>query len=118
MSEAYSNAQIFVATSEFHVSEDDALNQLVEHRAWSKAAYDAGIILFSGRQDPPSGGVIVFRSADRDTAERFIASDPFAQSGVAAYQVISVIPTSFPWRRQDFDAFLTAPVNALEVSAD
>lgn len=118
MSEGNGSALIFMAVSEFHVGEDEVLNHLVEHRAWSKSAYDAGIILFSGRQDPPLGGVIVFRSADRDAAEQFIASDPFTQCGVAVYKITTVVPTSFPWRRQDFDAFLTAPLASLEVTAD
>lgn len=95
----------FLAVSEYLVDADEVLEHLVEHRAWSKAAYDAGIMLFSGRQDPPDGGILVFRAADREAAEAFVASDPFTTEGVASYQVFGFMPTQYPWRSKEFDAF-------------
>ena len=95
----------FLAVSEYLVGPDEVLDNLVEHRAWSKAAYDAGIMLFSGRQDPPEGGILVFRAASREAAEAFIASDPFTTQGVARYQIYGFTPTQYPWRSKEFDAF-------------
>ena len=97
---------IYLALSEYLVDEDGVLDQLVEHRAWTKAAYDAGLLLLSGRQDPPTGGVLVFRAPDRAAAEAFVAEDPFVISRVARYRLIACRPTSFPWRNSHFDAFL------------
>ncbi len=96
---------IYVALSEYVVGPDEILDHLVEHRAWSKAAYDAGIMLFSGRQNPPDGGVLCFRAASQEAAEAFVASDPFAIEGVAEYRVIGLTPTHFPWRSPEFDLF-------------
>jgi uncharacterized protein YciI len=95
----------YVAISKYLAPPDVILDHLVEHRAWSKQAYDAGIMLFSGRQDPPEGGVLAFRAQDRAAAEAFVASDPFAIAGVADYTVIGFTPTHFPWRSPGFEAF-------------
>jgi uncharacterized protein YciI len=97
----------FLAVSEYQVGPEEVLEHLVEHRAWSKAAYDAGIMLFSGRQDPPLGGIIVFRAPSREAAEAFIAGDPFTIQGVARYRVYGFTPTQYPWRSKEFDAFAT-----------
>jgi len=95
----------FLAMSEFLVDEEEVLDELVEHRAWSKAGYDEGIILFSGTLDPPEGGMICFRAESAEAAAAFIASDPFAVSGVAKYTLIKFTPTTFPWRSKAFAAF-------------
>jgi len=95
----------FLAMSKFLVSEAKVLDQLVEHRAWSKAGYDDGIILISGRLDPPEGGLICFRAASVEAAEAFLASDPFAMNDVAQYSLIKFTPTAFPWRSEAFAAF-------------
>jgi uncharacterized protein YciI len=95
----------YVAVSQYQVPAEGVLDHLVEHRAWSKSAYDAGIMLFSGRQDPPVGGLLAFRADSREAAEAFIATDPFAIAGVATYTVIGFTPTHFPWRSPAFEAF-------------
>jgi uncharacterized protein YciI len=99
----------YVAVSEYLVPAEGVLDHLVEHRAWSKNAYDAGIMLFSGRQDPPVGGVLAFRAGSRAEAEAFIASDPFAMAGVASYTIIGFTPTHLPWRSAAFQAFADGP---------
>jgi uncharacterized protein YciI len=100
----------YVAISEYLVSDDVVLDNLAEHRAWSKDAYDRGIMLISGRQDPPVGGVLAFRATSRSDAEVFLASDPFVLAGVSRYQVVAFTPTHFPWRNRDFDAFAAGPL--------
>ena len=95
----------YVGLSEYLVPEDVVLDHLVEHRAWIKRAYDAGIMLVSGRQEPPVGGVLVFRAESRKAAEAFAESDPFALAGVSRYRVIGFTPTHLPWRSPAFDLF-------------
>jgi uncharacterized protein YciI len=99
----------FIAVSEYLVPDEVVLDNLVEHRAWSKKAYDDGLMLFSGRQDPPTGGVLAFKAPSHAAAEAFIASDPFAIAGVASYRVIGFTPTHHPWRSGAFDAFASGP---------
>ncbi len=99
----------FVAISEYLVSAEDVLDNLVEHRAWTKKAYDDGVMLFTGRQDPPVGGVLGFRAPSRAAAEEFVSGDPFAVGGVASYSIIEVTPTHSPWSSALFDAFMSPP---------
>jgi uncharacterized protein YciI len=100
----------FIAISEYLVPEDGVLDHLADHRAWTKDAYDRGVMLFSGRQDPPVGGVLAFRATDRKAAEAFVASDPFVKGGVSRYTVIAFTPTHYPWRNESFNAFATRPI--------
>jgi uncharacterized protein YciI len=97
----------YVAVSEYLVSEDVVLDHLADHRAWSKDAYDRGVMLFSGRQSPPLGGVLSFRAPSAKAAEQFVASDPFVRAGVSRYIITAFTPTHFPWRSQAFDDFAT-----------
>lgn len=100
----------YVAVSEYLVPPDGVLDHLAEHRAWSKDAYDRGIMLFSGRQDPPVGGLLGFRAASQEAAEAFVATDPFVIGGVSRYTVYGCTPTHYPWRNPDFDGFSQRPI--------
>ena len=95
----------YVAVSEYLVAPEVVLDHLVEHRAWIKVAYDAGTLLVSGRQEPPDGGVLVFRAESRQAAQAFAESDPFALAGVSRYRVIGFTPTHLPWRSPAFELF-------------
>jgi uncharacterized protein YciI len=101
----------YVAVSEYLVSAERVLDSLAEHRAWSKDAYDRGIMLFSGRQDPPVGGLLGFRAESLAGAEAFVATDPFVAAGVSRYTVYACTPTHYPWRSDAFDAFARGAVN-------
>ena len=96
----------YLAVSEYLVSADVVLDNLVEHRAWTKSAYDAGIMLFTGRQNPPVGGVLGFRAESLEAAEAFVRADPFVIGGVARYTVIAVTPTHAPWSNALFESFM------------
>lgn len=98
--------RFFIALSRYLVDSDVVMDHLVEHRAWAKGAYDAGLLLFSGRRNPPTGGTLGFRAEDLAQAERFVSGDPFVVNGIALYEVIEVTPTPFPWRNGHFDDFL------------
>jgi uncharacterized protein YciI len=99
--------QFFVAVSEYLVPHEVVLDNLAEHRCWSKAGFDAGLLLVAGRQDPPVGGVLAFRALDREAAETFLASDPFVRNGVARYHLTRFAPNPLPWRSEAFEAFAT-----------
>lgn len=63
------------------------------HRAFLARHYARGDFLLSGRQEPRTGGVIVARFASRAEAEACLASDPFAQAGVAEHTLIAWEPS-------------------------
>ena len=69
-------------------------------------------MLFTGRQDPPVGGVLGFRAPTLEAAEALIATDPFATGGVARYTIVAVTPTRAPWRCPAFDDFMSASIGS------
>ncbi|MFZ5749346.1 MAG: YciI family protein [Pseudomonadota bacterium] len=62
------------------------------HIAWLQDLYADGVMLASGRQTPPTGGVLLMRGTLAE-AEVLCQSDPFAREGIADYHFIDVIPT-------------------------
>lgn len=60
------------------------------HRTWLQQCYADGVFLASGPQVPRSGGAILAHGLSRAELEARLAQDPFAQAGVAAYQVIEM----------------------------
>jgi uncharacterized protein YciI len=64
-----------------------------DHSKYLDGLERRGLVITAGRQDPPTGGVIVF---DVDTAEEataLIADDPYVQRGLAEYRPIGWKPT-------------------------
>ena len=103
---------LYLALTKYLVSDDVILEHLVEHRAWTKRAFDDGTMLFTGRQDPPTGGVMCFRAEDLRAAEDFIAQDPFVIAGIVELSLIAITPTQMPWRSEAIDHFLAGAVLA------
>ena len=96
---------LFLAVSTYLVAREEVVMHLVAHRTWAAEGYRRGIMLVSGPQDPPIGGVMVFRAANRQKAEEFVASDPFTLAGVARYSVVGFEPTGRPWRSAAYESF-------------
>lgn len=63
---------------------DDALDA---HRVFLTQQFDAGVFVAAGPKVPRDGGVILAVPIERDALERILASDPFAQQGLARYEV-------------------------------
>ncbi len=97
---------MFVLISEYRrpIAEVDTV--LPRHSEWVEAGYEAGRVLVSGRREPPVGGLIVAVGNDREDVERWLASDPFVETGVAEYNVTQFGATDFPKRSPAFDLFL------------
>ncbi|NIJ19857.1 uncharacterized protein YciI [Sphingomonas naasensis] len=62
------------------------------HIEWLRERYADGSMLASGRQTPPTGGVLLLRGA-RAEVEALLAADPFAVHGVADYALSEFTPT-------------------------
>ncbi|ATY33694.1 YciI family protein [Sphingomonas psychrotolerans] len=62
------------------------------HIEWLRARYADGTMLASGRQTPPTGGVLLLR-ATRAAAEALLAQDPFAVHDIADYTLTEFTPT-------------------------
>jgi uncharacterized protein YciI len=78
---------MFVAISEYLLDAAEVDRLRPDHKAWLAEAKDAGRLLVSGRQSPPTGGVLVFHAEDRQEADAFIATDPYVAGGAARYEL-------------------------------
>lgn len=72
------------------IEEIDAL--LPPHREYLKRHYAAGTFLASGPKVPRDGGVILARAGSRAELDAVLAEDPFAEAGVARYEVTEFLP--------------------------
>jgi uncharacterized protein YciI len=62
------------------------------HVDWLKLGYENGVLIASGRQRPPTGGVLIFRG-DKAAVEAIAATDPFVLNGVATAEVTHFVAT-------------------------
>jgi uncharacterized protein YciI len=65
------------------------------HRAFLDTGYAAGIFLMSGRQTPPTGGVILAKAESREALDAFLAQDPFMTEGIADYAIYEFTPVKY-----------------------
>ena len=90
--------QHFIVELTYTVSFDQLQDTLPEHRTFLNAGYEMGWVLYSGPQEPRTGGVIVVRAPALDDLQAFFAEDPFQKKGLAVYRFIEFTPV----RRQAF----------------
>jgi uncharacterized protein YciI len=57
------------------------------HLAFLDQYYANKVFIASGRQVPPTGGIILARADNKVTLENILAEDPFAQQNLAEYQI-------------------------------
>ncbi|HUS15899.1 MAG TPA: YciI family protein [Chloroflexia bacterium] len=65
---------------------------LAEHRAFLQNAYDNGMLLYSGRQVPETGGIVLARAESQEALEMFFAGDPYKKAEVAQYRFVEFTP--------------------------
>ncbi len=90
---------ILTYTSALH----DIDQYLEEHNKFLEDGYARREFIFSGRQVPRTGGMIVTRAESRDAVEAMIQDDPFHRHGLADYWIIEVKPTMYD---PDFAPFI------------
>ncbi|PTY01481.1 hypothetical protein DB346_12065 [Verrucomicrobia bacterium LW23] len=59
-----------------------------EHRTYLQRGYDAELLLFSGPQNPKTGGIIIARAPNIELLQEFLAADPFQRENVASYRIV------------------------------
>jgi uncharacterized protein YciI len=67
------------------IEQIDAL--LATHRQWLDQYYQQGLFLCSGPRNPRTGGVIIAANTSRDELSQIVQNDPFAQAGIAEYEI-------------------------------
>lgn len=71
---------------------EEADRLMQPHMDWLNEGYASGMFIGSGRKNPRTGGVILAKG-ERAAVEAFVAKDPFAVEGVAAYDITEVAIT-------------------------
>jgi uncharacterized protein YciI len=91
---------VIVLTYVKPLSEVDKL--IDAHMAYLDRNYKAGMFVVSGRRVPRVGGVILARAESIAQVEEAVVQDPFIREGVAEYQIIEFLPTTWAPGFEDF----------------
>jgi uncharacterized protein YciI len=66
-----------------------------EHAIFLDKFYALNKIIFSGRKNPRTGGVILVHNCTREELDDIIKQDPFYKHQIADYDITEVIPTKY-----------------------
>lgn len=88
-----SKTNLFLIVVTFSKPAEEVEAFLPQHREFLKKAFDEGVLMVSGSQNPRVGGVIIGRFEDRPMAESFIQGDPFYMADVADYEIVEFVPS-------------------------
>lgn len=94
---------MIIALVHYDVPLEEVDRFLVAHRTYLAQFYAAKKIIFSGRQNPPQGGVILFNVPTKEAALEIAKDDPFVSNKVAHYEWIEFTPSLFD---EQFKPFL------------
>jgi uncharacterized protein YciI len=97
---------MFAFISEYQAPLEEVDQHREAHLAFLADLNERGVILVSGRRNPPVGGVVVIDAADLEEATAIMAQDPFAVAGVAEYVPYEFTPSAGPARSPEATAFL------------
>lgn len=62
------------------------------HLDWLKKGYESGMLLASGRKNPPDGGIVLARAMPREKLDAWLETDPFKGADLADYTVTEFNP--------------------------
>ena len=68
---------------------------LSEHVLFLDKYYEKKKFIFSGRQNPRTGGIILARSDDKDEMMQIMKEDPFHVHDLADYEMVNFTPTKY-----------------------
>ncbi len=83
------------------IEEIDAV--LDQHRAFLEKYIALEKIIFAGRQNPRTGGFILFRGEDMTEVQAIITEDIFSMNKLAEYKIIDITPSKYA---QAFEQFI------------
>ncbi|TCP25598.1 uncharacterized protein YciI [Scopulibacillus darangshiensis] len=66
-----------------------------EHTEFLDKHYKRKEIVFSGRREPRTGGIMLVNLNDADAVKEMIAEDPFYKNDIAEYDIIKFTPTKY-----------------------
>ena len=66
-----------------------------EHVDFLERKVSEGVLIFSGRKIPRTGGVLLFNLPTQQDVEAHIADDPFHREKIADYRLLEFTPVKF-----------------------
>lgn len=94
---------MIIALVHYDASLEEVDKFVAAHRAYLAGLYAEKKVIFSGRQSPPAGGVILFNLPSKAAVFDLAKDDPFVVEKVAHYELIEFHPNLFDER---FGTFL------------
>jgi SagB-type dehydrogenase family enzyme len=82
----------FIVEIAYRVPADQLGEVVAQHRAFLQTGYDSGMLLFSGPQEPRTGGMAVARAESLEEVQAFFAQDPYHLSGLADHHFTEFNP--------------------------
>lgn len=81
----------------------EEVNPLREaHLSHLDSYYQSGMLVCSGRMNPPEGGVLLSNAPSRADVDRMIEGDPYNKNGAATYTVVEFSPARYDPRFAPF----------------
>lgn len=87
--------KIFIVSLHYTKPLEEIDKHVVAHRAYLDIGFEKGILIGSGRKNPPDGGVIISCLQDKQTLMDFLNHDPFAINNLVEHQIIEFTPNKF-----------------------
>ncbi len=84
---------MFIITLRYKVSLEKITQHREQHLTYLDLFYKSGHLIMSGRQNPPTGGVIIANFDSINEVDDFVVNDPFCIQGLAEYDIINFMPT-------------------------
>lgn len=63
-----------------------------QHRDYLAKQYKNGLLMFGGRKEPRTGGIILSKHSDEAELQVILAGDPFIQSGAVRVNIVPFTP--------------------------
>ena len=101
---------LFACISQYRRPPAEIEPHIAAHIDWLGKLDAAGRLVTSGRQVPPTGGVIVLAGDSREEVQRLLATDPFAVHGCASYWIFEFELNPEPIRGRLMNQFLAMDV--------
>jgi uncharacterized protein YciI len=89
------DADMFAVILKYKKNMEEVERHTPAHRAFLDRYYAQGVLLISGRQNPPDGGVILAKAESYARVLEIFAEDPFQTEGIADYEIYEFTPTKF-----------------------
>jgi uncharacterized protein YciI len=86
---------MFAVILKYKKSLEEVERYTASHRAFLDRYYATGILIMSGRQTPPTGGVIIANAKSREQLDAMLAEDPFNTEGIADYEIYEFTPGKY-----------------------